>query len=362
MVTVTGHATLDGTPLTATAELTLQVATPATLLGCSASSNDHGGTEVWDGWRCYTKASRDTLANRTGSQRPKFLAYSETGSNPTGSYSTIYTAALADFNAFYYGGTGQTRSSRWGIRLYRSAGNENHDKGSLALPHTQAGIDAYATCMRALWDAAHVIDATTGQRRFPDAYVGSNPTTEAERSGWVEDWLHPTAQWHDFVMWSIYPAGRKDTEADPTFNWPSTNPADWAAAPDGYMVRCFRRVAAAAAVGGHPIALGVGETGSGDDPGDSTTRPYWAVHGFMHPLLTLAAQYGMEVPFVCWWDNQVDAGSPQNILSDEPVSTSPSTRTAWQNHLSFNHLRGGAHPSSWAGNPKADWKTTGTVV
>lgn len=373
-----GHAST----ITVESVITQPPVTTSIMMGCSNSVNEHGDTEVWEGWRAYTSSSLLSLANRTGTQRPKFIAYSKTGANLGGTnpvYSTVYNEVLADLNNFYYGGTGNTHSARWGIELYWSNGNENHDKGALSIastagpnPHSTAQINAYKTSMQALYDACHL--TVGGVRRFPDAYAGSDPTTEAERNGWVEDWLHPSAQYHDFVMWSIYPAGRKDTEADPTFNWASTVDADWDNSPDGYMVRCFRRTAAAAAVAGHPIALGVGETGTGDDPGDSTTRPYWAVHGFMQPLMKLSTQYGVEVPFACWWDNQTDVSSPQNILSTgspawadgativgEPASTNPSTRQAWQNHLQYNHLRGGTHPASWAGNPKAGWKTTGTV-
>jgi hypothetical protein len=246
-----------------------------------------------------------------------------------------------------------------------------HNKGVLSIaqtagpdPHTATQIAGFSVSQRALYEACHSIDPTTHQRRFPDCYAGSDPTTEAERSGWVKDWLHPTAQWHDFVAWSIYPAGRKDTVDDPTFNWPSLNPADANLAPHGYMVRAFERVRQATLAAGLPmgsIALHVGETGTGDDPDDSTTRPYWAVHGFMHPLMTLSEAYRIPVGTVNWWDSEL-SGGPQNILSDEPASTSPSTRVAWQNWASYDELRGGILPATWVANPQADWKTTGRVV
>jgi hypothetical protein len=201
-----------------------------------------------------------------------------------------------------------------------------------------------------------------GQRRFPDAYAGSDPTNFHELEGWVADWLHPSIQYHDFVAWSIYPGGRESTVSDPTFDWPSLNPAQSGLQPEGYMVRCFERVKQAVAAAGLPVgsvSLHVGETGTGDDPDDPTTRPYWAVHGFMHSLVTLSESYGIPLGTVNWWDNELSAGS-QNILSDEPT-TNPSTRVAWQQWATYDHLRGGTHPAAWVGNPKAGWKTRGAV-
>ena len=131
---------------------------------------------------------------------------------------------VADLNEFYYS-SGNTRSARWGVKLYWSNGNEMSNKGMLATtPHSATAIDSFVTSQRALYDAVHVVE--NGQRRFPDAYAGSDPTTEQERDGIVADWLHPSIRYHDFVAWSVYPAGRKDTADDPTFNFPSTNPAD----------------------------------------------------------------------------------------------------------------------------------------
>ena len=206
---------------------------------------------------------------------------------------------LADLNSFYYtSATRQTRSARWGIDLYWSNGNEMHNKGvcpcrrrlDQALTRTPRSQGSSPRSGRCTTRSTRV-DPATGLRRFPDAHAGSDPTTEAERSGWVEEWLHASAKYHDFVAWSIYPAGRKDTVDDPTFNWPSLNPADANLAPHGYMVRTSSGSGQATLAAGLPmgsIELHVGETGTGDDPDDSTTRPYWAVNGFMHPLMTLS--------------------------------------------------------------------------
>jgi hypothetical protein len=335
------------------------VAPSTTLMGCSASPNDHGGTDVWDGWRVYTETTLYQVANRQGSLRPKFLLYSKQSTPFSGTYQATYDQVLADLNEFYYS-TGNTPSSRWGIKLYWSNGNEMATKGVLATPHTAAGIASFTTGQRALYDACHY--APGGVRRFPDAYAGSDPTTTQEKSGYVEDWLHPTAQWHDFVAWSNYPGGRDETPEDPTFDWASTTDADWDNAPQGYMVRCVRRTALAAQFAGKQLGYLVGEVGCGNDPDDGTTRPYWIVHGFMHRLLTAGEQYNVPIWAVCWWDNQVDAAAPQNILSDEQAGLNPTSRQAFQNHLAYNHLRGGTRPAAWVGNPKSAWKTSGNVT
>lgn len=334
------------------------------LMCVSDGPNDHGGTEDWDAWRVYREGPMLTIANRTGNLRPKALAYSEQGPNLGGTnpnYNTIYDHVLAKLNAFYYtSATGQTQSSRWGIKLFWSNGNENYDKGALAVPHTTAGINAFVTSQKALYDAVHYIDPTTDQRRFPDAYAGSNPIHEAEKEGILAEYLNPSAQYHDFIMWSMYPVGRKQTAADPTFNWPTFNESQ-RDNPEGFLIRTFYRTKQVQAQAGHPVMIAVGELGIGNDPGDGTTRPYYAVHGLAHSLVRLADQYSLTIPFACWWDEQLTgADAPQNILSDEQAGLNPTTREAWQNWKQYDHLTGGTHPSSWAGNPKAAWKTSGT--
>lgn len=236
----------------------------------------------------------------------------------------------------------------------------------MALPHTAQGIGWYTTSMQALYAACHYIDPATGQRRFPDAYAGSNPVTYSEVLGQVADWLHPTAQYHDFVMWSMYPAGREETEEDPTYDWPSFNEANRNVRA-GWLLRCFYRTKLAEAVAGHPLLISCGEIGTGNDPGDNTTRPYYAVHSLARGMRLLSAQYQLTMPFACWWDEQVDSTRPQNILSDEDPATNPSTREAWQGAMTtYDHTNGGTHPASWAGNPKTTgpnaWKTTGTPI
>jgi hypothetical protein len=370
----------DTINLTDVATVTLSTTAMVMMLGCSTSPNDHGGTEEWEGWRTYNEGSLYDYVDRVGAQRPKFMAYSKAGSNLGGTvpnYTSVFNEVKADLDAFYYtGGAGsQTHSSRWGIKLFWSNGNENHDKGALSFdinnppstsqtpwPHTQTQIDNYIVSQSALYDAVHFIDGTTGQRRFPDAYAGSNPTHDAEKSGFIADYLHPSAPWHDFVMWSMYPPGRKTTTTDPTFNWPSFVDADWDNSPQGFLVRCYRRTKLAEAGAGHPLLISTGEIGIGNSPAYNELRPYYAVYGLLEGMMRLATQYDLVQPFACWWDQQTDSSTPQNILSDEDPATDPSTRQAWQNHLAYNTYRGGTKPASWAGTPKAGWKDTGTPL
>ena len=112
------------------------------------------------------------------------------------------------------------------------------------------------------------------------------------------------------------------------------------------MVRTFERVEQATLAAGLPmgsIELHVGETGTGDDPDDSTTRPYWTVHGFMHPLMTLSQIYGIGVGTVNWCDSEL-SGGPQNILSDTPGASSFRPENA--ERLGFDEYNGYMPPWS----------------
>ncbi len=358
------------------------------LMGCSASPNDHGATENWDFWRTYSYEETKDMANRAEPNRPLGFAMSiksglggGNASNLGGAspnYTTVYNYVLDTLNDFYYvGGAGSTTpSTRSDQYIYWSNGNENHDKGALGLPHTTAGIAAFALSQKALYDAVH-FEQSPGVRRFPRAFAGSNPTQNAEQSGLVADYLSNagsgSAQYHDFIMWSMYPPGRQNTEPDPTFNWPSFSESDRTNSTLGFLIRCFYRTKQAEARARidsgnatRTMMIGCGEVGIGDDPDDEDTRPYYAVYGLAHGMLRLSAQYQLPMPFACWWDNQTDAGSPQNILTDEPQAggstNPPSTRVAWQNHLSYNIYRGGTKPAAWVtpATPRSAWKTSGS--
>lgn len=380
--------TLQWSPASNSLTFTTPVVDPQAftmLMGVSDSPNSHGGTDVWDGWRIYTRSAMLARANQTGSLRPKFILYSVDGP-PLGSSSNVgvstmtYQAILnyckSELDNFYYvgGATSQVHSARWGEKLVWLNGNENSDKGILSLPHTAAGIANFVTSQRALYDAVHYVDSVTGSRRFPDASAGSNPTQRHEFDGLVADWLHPSARYHDIVVWSEYPPGRTSTDTDPTFNWPSFTESDRTNLRLGFMIRCnyrtFQAQAQARLDTGDPafnIDIGTGEIGiavAGPSNGsDSTLRPYYAVHALAGGAYKLAKQYGQRHLYCCWWDNSTATG-PDNILSDD-AGASPSTRVVWQDWMAYDHQFGGTHPASWAGNPKPSttWaKTTGSVV
>ena len=345
-------------------KFTAATTTEQAMLMCSSDSpGDNGGTEDWDAWRVYREGAMLALANRTGAERPKALAYSQDGPNLGGTnpnYTTVYNDVLAKLNSFYYtSATGQTHSTRWDIKLFWSNGNENMDKGALTLPHTAAKIAAYTTSQRALYAAVHYVDPTTGQRRFPDAYAGSNPTTYGEQQGEVQDWLEASAMYHDFVMWSMYPPGRTSTIDNPTFNWPTFTESQ-RTSPEGYLIRTFYRTKQAEVFAGHPLMIATGEVGIPDDPADGTTRPYYATYAIAHSIARLGKQYNLTIPFACWWDEQVDNTKPDNRLSSEKTGLNPTTRQAWQNWTQYDTFNGGTLPTSWQGNPKAGWKDSGT--
>lgn len=356
------------------------------MMGCSSSKYDHGGTDSWPGWRVYQRSEMYMRANQSGTpSRPQFLLYSEAGAPMSGSYSSIRQHCLDELDAFYYGnaagtlGTGQgsqTHSVRWDIKLYWSNGNENYEQSKIGA-QTSANLTKYADSMRALYDAVHYIDPTTGQRRYPNAYAGSDPTQNQEQSGLVEYFLMPTAQDHDFIAWSMYPPGRGSTDTDPTYNWTTFDVADRNDLQDGFLLRCFWRTQQAMLQArtdtGDPtrsMIIACGEVGIASDPDDPVTRPYYAVYGLAGPMQQLADQLGLDIGPVCWWDSTKAAGGPHNVLSDEGSNSdhgnagnpNPSTRVAWQNWTDYHEGYGGTKPASWSGTPKAGWKHTGTQL
>lgn len=371
------------------------------LMGCSDSDNDHGGTEEWDVWRCYTRGAMLARANATGARRPVALAYSANGTSlgygqgdPVGAstYNAIFNYVKSELDSFYYGGTGQTHTARWGIKLYWSVGgNENYDKAPLSANSTAAQIGDFVTVMRASWDAAHLVDPVTGQRRYPDAYVGSNPTQEHERLGYVAAPLAAAAQYHDFLVWSMYPPGRGVNDPtlsrNPRWDFPTFTESQRQNRQPGFLIRCFYRtkqaeIQARADSGDQSrrIIIGCGETGMASDPDDRSTRPYYAVHALAGSMWQLARQYALQMDFACWWDNKTADTAPHNVLTDEQPNsdhlaqatgaadpntntTNPSTATAWRNWLDYDKRQpGSSQPAQWAGKPQNIDNFTGTLI
>lgn len=371
------------------------------LMGSSDSGHGAGGLD-WDVWRAFTRGTMLQHANDVGMARPKALLYSVDGS-PLGSsgnagvstltYSAIFNYCLSELNNFYYTtDTGQTHTARWGIRLYWSNGSENSDKGILSGTHTATAISNFTNVsQKALYDACHFIDPTTGQRRFPDAYAGSNPTQEQERTGIVADWLHPSAKYHDFVAWSMYPPGRgvNDTSLsrNPRWDWPSFDESQRLNIQRGFLLRCYYRTKQAESqarvdTGDNTrrLIIGTAETGIASDPDDRATRPYYAVHGLVGSMNVLARQYNLAHDFCCWWDQQTATTAPHDILNDEPpnsdhlsfatgtpsdnsIATNPSTAVAWKNwRLYDKRIAGSTQPAQWAGKPGNIDNYTGTPI
>lgn len=348
------------------------------LMGCSSSNNDHGGTENWPGWRTYQISELKQRANQA--QAPLFHAYSP-GPQVTGSYASVKADTTEFLEDFFFGNAAMTTGSGAGsstpsIRstqlVFYSSGNENFETGKF-LDMTIAEATAV---QRGIYDAC-MTESSPGVRKFPNAYSTCNPTQNQEQSGTVAAYLHPMAQYLHCVMWSMYPPGRGATDTDPTYNWPTFLESDRTNLQKGFLTRCFYRTAQARAQARidtgddtFQLSIGCGEVGIASDPDDPSTRPYYVVHGLAGAMQILADQYAMPMPFACWWDNSKAEGGPHNILSDEGAGSdhgsagtpNPSTRVAWQNWPSYDHRRGGTHPSQWAGNPKATWKFTGTQV
>ena len=369
--------------------LTEPPVTVVMLIGSSQNNAAPGGFAIWDGYRVYNRGDLYAQANRTGSARPKFLAYSEQGPNlgdASPVYATVYNHVLAELNTFYYDGTPSTQSARWGIDLYWSNGNENYDKGALSpaptgtTGHTDAQVAAFTVSQQALYDACHY--APGGVRRFPRAYAGSNPTQEAERLGYCQKYLGATGRYHDFIMWSMYPPGRGVSQVDwarnPRWDWPTLNDAQWNNSQLGFLTRCYRRTKAAQTQAridtGNPnfkIAIACGEVGIASNPDDRACRPYYAVHALFGNMWQLATQYNLEMPFACWWDSQTATDKPHNVLTDEPptsdhlafgqgnsagnnsVAANPSTAEAIRNWKLYDKRQpGSSQPAQWSGFPR----------
>ena len=369
------------------------------MIGCSASDNDHGGTEQWPLWRMYRRDKLYSIANRSGLTRPQRVYYSQDGGEPLGGnnpdYATVYNHVREELDRFYYTGVGSdTRSARWGIEKVWLNGNEMSDQGVLSLPHNSTKINLFVNqSQKALYDAVHY--AVNGVRRYPDAKAGVNPTQEHDRKGHVLGWLLPAAQYIDIIVWSLYPPGRGvndiDLSRNPRLDWPSFNPADRMNRQTGFLLRGFMSTKEAEARAridkGDPtfrMEMGVGEIGIASDPDDRSQRPYYAAH-LMGSIYLLARQFALRCTGVCWWDNAtieqgytiVTTRKPHNILSDEPpnsdhlhmaiggtapaagnntIATNPSTMTAirnWQNY--DKRFPGSSQPAQWAGNPKSSW-------
>ena len=342
----------------------------APLIGCSASSNDHGGTDAWDAWRVYSYGSALTYANRTGVNHPKVLGVTESGMYTD--YTTPYNYWVARLEEFYYTTAGA--AGRQNVELHIGNGNEYADKV------TAGNMAGFVQGCRGIYEATRVLNGN-GTRRYPLASSWLDPTSDQELAtitgGLVpgtDQSIYKAVPYLDGVAWSMYPPGRQSTNAAPTLEWPSfdyelSNNSALAEFPTrnarGFLARCFRRTYEAQdpafntnITSFHPLKIACWEVGTGDFPLSQSIRPYWAVHGLMASLGVMAKHYDLEMTDMCWWDQQKAGDFPQNILSDEPVPGAGqiSTRVALQNWATYNQFNGGTRPSDWpASGPPNSW-------
>jgi hypothetical protein len=363
-----------------------QQTTFAPLMGCSNSSRDHGGTYDWDAWRVYSFSDALERANVTGASHPKVLGVTDSGNSLA--RGDIYTSRQSAYNnwsawleRFYY--TDPGAASRQDVELHIANGNEYGDKP------TSSTLAGFIQGCQGIYDATRITNPD-GTRRYPLASAWLDPTHNQEHESilkeegdpagniplTLKETIYPVVQYLDGIAWSMYPPGRESTSADPTFDYPSFDPdlpyntalPALQRSQRGFLMRCFRRTFDAQYPTTNPyltdfraLKIACWEIGIGDDPDDQTTRPWYAVHAMVASMRKLCEIFSLDMPVICWWDNQVGyptSTNSQNILSDEvaPTGDQVSTRVAWQNWKQYSHWDGGTHPTSWNGNPKSTWK------
>lgn len=287
----------------------------------------HGGYSQWDVIRVY---DFDKAVSGFNEFAPKRIALTDAGAAIQGGQ-TSADKLRAFLDTF------RSNPARDDCEIWFANGNEYADN----VTNVSAFVDTVAR-MR------DVVDD------YPGVKLGLDPTHFQEKQGEVAVSLHPAAVYLDFVAWSAYPPGRSNTGPDPTFTKPVTNPD----ATGGHLERCIQRTLAAQAVAGHPLEICIWEVGIGDDPNDRDHRPYYAVHSIARWFYERATELGLTVDHMLWWDQQKnEAGAPENVLSNEPSATSPSTGTAWRLWPTLIPEYGGTKPPNWPDGPKASWPT-----
>ena len=319
------------------------LAMPAPLMGVSSSSNDHGGQMAWDSWRVYTVTTLHQIANRQGELRPQAMLYSKQ-SDPLGRHLPGHLrqrggrpqrVLLLD-RQHPLGAVGDQ-----GLLVQRQRDVQQGDAGHHA---AQADGDRRpssppsAPCTTPPPGRERPAPLPRRLRRLrPDHRAGAR----RDRGGLAAS-HDPLPRLRGLVDLPGRPQGHPRR---PDLQLGLDQPADANVAPHGYMVRCFERVKQALDAAGMPrnaVSFHVGETGTGDDPDDPTTRPYWAVHGFMHPLVTSA-----RLRHPAGHRELVGRPAGRDLPAEHPADedpATPSTREAWQNWHLYDHLRGGTLP------------------
>lgn len=371
----------------------------APLIGCSNSVNTHGGTDDWDAWRVYafssgTDGGAISIASRTGATHPKSIALTDDGSGSGGiwtNYASANTFWINALDEFYYGGNGsQTimtpHAVRGDVELHIANGNEYGDKVN------SGNMTGFVNGCRGIYDATRVLNPN-GSRRYPLASSWLDPTHNQEQTCIIDsEKATPNLAWSylsesigravpylDGVAWSMYPPGRDATAADPTLDWPSFDldmPYDDTLSAGNvrlqrcYLTRCFARTYMCQYPSTNPyissfkpLKIACWEIGTGDFPLSQSIRPYYAAH-VIASMGALSKQTGLTMSTIYWWDNEkAEAGSPQNILTDEPNPGTGqiTTRQAWQNWNTYNHFEGDSHPADWPANPPNTWPNRSTA-
>ena len=303
----------------------------------------YGGYTQWDGIRVYNSSGNPTggdLKPLVAKFNPQAVGYTHSGGVfKTGTYGTVIKNVLVDF----YEGSGS--ATRKDVRLYIANGNEYADKV------TAADVSGLKAAMKSAYDVIHE-KKPDGTRRFPNAYLGMDPTHYQEKSNLVARTLMEITEYLDFVAWSTYPPGREATSADPTF----TKPVKDANANGGHIERCLQRTKAVQDKAGRTVEFQTWEVGIGDDPNDKDHRPYYAAHSIAKWTDDRAKELGLTNTMTLWWNQEVSAsGQSQNVLSDEKPDTDPSTAKAWRGWRIYTTPAG--KPPNWPSAPKASWPT-----
>lgn len=307
------------------------------LMGVSNSPNTHGGFAKWDVVRVYQFGQAVGVFNEFS---PKVIALTDSNTNLQGG-ATSATALKNFLETFYYGTGSDTRKN---CEIHFANGNEYGDKVNNQV--------AFADTVKRMYDVIHT--TVGGVRRYPKAKMGLDPTHYQEKSGLIAKSITAeVAPYLDFLAWSMYPPGRESTSADPTFTKPGTDPA----VTGGFLERCFQRTLAVQTLAKHPVEIACWEIGIGDDPDDKDHRPYYLAHSLISWCEKRAKALKLQMPVFIWWDAEVAGGNSQNILADEPTTTSPSTAKVLRDWRTFIPEYGGTKPANWPTGPKPTWPT-----
>lgn len=307
------------------------------LMGVSNSPNNHGGFPKWDVVRVYQFSQAVGAFNEFS---PKVISLTDSNTNLQGGAASA--TALKNFLETFYYGTGS--AERQNCEIHFANGNEYGDKVT--------NQSAFADTVRRMYEVIHTVSG--GVRRYPKAKMGLDPTHYQEKQGMiVKSITSDVAPYLDFIAWSMYPPGRESTSADPTFTKPGTDPVS----TGGFLERCFQRTLAAQKLAGHSLEIECWEIGIGDDPDDKDHRPYYLANSLISWCEKRAKALGLKMPVFIWWDAEVAGGNSQNILSDEPANTLPSTAKVLREWRTFLPEYGGTKPASWPTAPKSTWPT-----